>query len=157
VLGAYGKNNQARTKTNGERAFGLFVGENLGRMVWVQRGELAANSHAHGSRAQRITRFGERKHAASQSGRLPMIILEQAAQAFAADNFPGLLVCFWPWHQDLMVQPLMRAFPVIVDQVFGHRFAQRGLAEQDDSYQRFVFERSEEAFQMGVAIRTLRW
>ena len=38
-----------------------------------------------------------------------------------------------PWLQDLMVQPLMRAFPVIVDRVFGHRFAQRGLAEQDDS------------------------
>ena len=102
-------------------------------MVWVQRGELAANSHAHGSRAQRITRFGERKHAASKSGRLPMIIFEQATQPFAAENFPGLLARLGPWLQDLMVQPLMRAFPVIVDQVFGHRFAQRGLAEQDDS------------------------
>ena len=111
----YGKNNQPRTKTSGERAFGLFVGENFGRKVSVERGELAANSRAHGSPAQRITRFGERKHAASKSGRLPMIIFEQATQPFAAENFPGLLARLGPWLQDLMVQPLMRAFPVIID------------------------------------------
>src|ERR1022692_775699 len=126
------ENIQPRSKTSGERAFGWFVGENLGRMVSVQRGELA-NSHAHGSPAQRITRFGERKQAASKSGGLPMIILEQAAQPFAADHFSGLQAGLWPWLQDLMVQPLMRAFPVIMDHVFGHRLTQRGLAEQDDS------------------------
>jgi hypothetical protein len=92
-----------------------------------------------------------------ESGRLPMVILEHTAQPFAADNFPGLLVRFGPWQQDLMVQPLMRTFPVIMDYVLVHGLTQRGLAEQDDSCQRFVFERSEEAFQVGVAIRTLRW
>ena len=62
-----------------------------------------------------------------------MIILEQAAQPLAADHFSGLLVCFRSWQKDLMVQPLMRAFPVIMDHVLGHRLTQRGLAEQDDS------------------------
>src|ERR1019366_991670 len=82
-----------------------------------------------GAAVQRM--FG--KHAASKSGGLPMIILEQAAQAFAADHISGLLAGLEPWLQDLMVQLLMRAFPVIMAHVLGHRLTQRGLAEQDDS------------------------
>lgn len=62
-----------------------------------------------------------------------MIILEQSAQAFAAENFAGLLGRLWPWHQDQMVQPLMRAFPMIMAQEIDHGLTQRGLAEEDDS------------------------
>ena len=49
-----------------------------------------------------------------------MIILEHTAQPLAADNFAFLLVRFGPWKQDLMVHPLMRAFPVIMDHEFVH-------------------------------------
>jgi hypothetical protein len=55
-----------------------------------------------------------------------------------------------------MVQPLMRTFRVIMDHKIVYGLTQRGLAEQDDLRQGFVFERSEEAFQVGVAIGTLR-
>jgi len=44
-----------------------------------------------------------------------MIILEQPTQPFAADHFPGLLVRFWSWHQDLVVQPLVRSFAMIME------------------------------------------
>ena len=62
-----------------------------------------------------------------------MIILEHAAQPLAADNLAFLLVRFGAWEEDLMVHPLMRAFPVIMDHEFVYRLAQRGLAEEDDS------------------------
>ena len=58
------------------------------------------------------------KQAGSKSGRLSMIILEQAAQPFVADNIPNMLARLWPWLQDLMAQPLMRTFPVIVEKEF---------------------------------------
>ena len=63
---------------------------------------------------------------------MAVIILEQSAQAFAADHFPGLLARLGPWYQDLMVEALMWAFPMIVDHVSGHRLTQRGLAEEDE-------------------------
>jgi hypothetical protein len=53
---SYGKNIQPRSKTSGERVFGLLVSENLGRMASVQMGYLAANIRAHSFPAQRITR-----------------------------------------------------------------------------------------------------
>ena len=61
-----------------------------------------------------------------------MVILEHAAQPLAADNFAVLLARFGPWQKDLMVHPLMRAFPVIMDHELVYGLTQCGLAEEDD-------------------------
>src|ERR1022692_3518796 len=109
-MSPYGKSIQPRSKTSEERASVCFVGENLGRKASVHEAMWWRTATPMRRRRSGSKGVWELGNAASKSGRLPMIILENPAQPFAADHFPGLPARLWPWHQDLMVQSLMRAF-----------------------------------------------
>ncbi len=79
------------------------------------------------------------KPAACKSGCLPIIILQQSAQPLAARNLPHLPAGFGTGLKDLVVQPLMRPFAVIMDQELLHRLAQRFLPKKEHTRQGFLF------------------
>lgn len=62
---------------------------------------------------------------------LSIIIVQQSAQVLSALDCPGCPAHFWFRGDQLMVEPLMVAFGMIMTQVTPDRIAQRRFTHQD--------------------------
>src|SRR5262245_31891447 len=88
------------------------------------------------------------------SGRLPVIELEDAAETLTANQASVDAASLFARFQDSVLQALVRAFPVIMCDEFEGRSSQRGLAEWNQSTERFVFQTPEEPLDVRRTVRT---
>ena len=79
-----------------------------------------------------------------QSGRLPLVALQQAAKSFLADDLVLSNAHDFRWRIGLLwwsvTEPLVRAFFVVVDQVFADQVSQVSLTEHEEMVQTLLLD-----------------
>ncbi len=81
-----------------------------------------------------------------------MVKIQHAAEALTADNRTRRHAEVIGWIDDLIFQPLMVSFPVIMREIFSDRVSQLCLVEKDHSRQTLVFDTAHEPFDVRVKI-----
>jgi hypothetical protein len=77
-------------------------------------------------------------------------IFKQAAKSLAALNLPSPVRRLKLRLDNLVSQPLVRAFPMEMGNVFSNHLSQGGFAKQDEMVQAFLTNSSDPALQMRI-------
>ena len=90
-------------------------------------------------RAARTAIAGFRGHFSSRrlSRGVSMVVLEQAAEAFAAPDLAIHAADFVAWFEKTVVETLVVSAPMVVVEIYGDGLTQHFLAEEDHPAQRF--------------------
>jgi hypothetical protein len=84
--------------------------------------------------------------------RRTIVITEKATHALTSPNAAAVRVNCDAIDQ-FVTNPLMVAFAVIMDHVFGERTAEVPLAQRYEAVQTFLFDRPDKAFRVRIAVR----
>jgi len=84
------------------------------------------------------------------------VVIEQSAQALAANYVSGFPPDLNSGFDDSVIEALMVPLSVIVVQIFADRGPQRSLAEEDHSLEYFLFQRPEKPFEVRIAVAAFR-
>ncbi len=99
-------------------------------------------------------------HSATGTGRLrgaTVVVPQQPAEAFAAHHDALAGADALTRLDQLVSQPLVIPFAVIVGDVLADRTTQRSFAEEDHAVQALLFDRAHEALGPGVQVGRARW
>lgn len=81
-----------------------------------------------------------------------MVVLEQAAESLAADEFAVRFSHGIVRVDDAVVESLMVPLRVVTGDVLAHGVAEHGRAEEDQAVQALILDRADEAFGIGIEI-----
>ena len=85
-----------------------------------------------------------------------VVVFEQSAQTLTTDNLASGLADRIVWLNDLVLEPLVISFGMVVADELADRVPEHLLAEEDHLFQAIGFDRPDPAFREGIEIWTLR-
>ena len=84
----------------------------------------------------------------SRSRRVAIVISQQATKSLTALNFAFGMTNFVTGSDDLILQPLMVAFLVVMVEIHLHCLTERLVSEEDDSGETLGFDTEVESFEV---------
>ena len=87
--------------------------------------------------------------------RIPVVVAKRATKTLSAFHFTLAAADFVSRIDDRVVEALMIAFAMVMNEEGSYGSTQRGLTEEDDPVQGFLFDASHKSLEMSVQIGTL--